>query len=137
MRICFIILFLIGLLVQSHAQTISDTLVFEETDSMHIDVQPEFPGGESKFMQFISSQLIYPADAKSKGIQGTSYIEFIVEKDGSLSTFKSVDGKSLSPSIDQAIIHVLLKSPRWQPGLKDGQPIRVRKIKKIKFILAD
>ena len=136
MRIYILLFFITGIFSHSQAQTITDTIVYIENDTINsLDVKPEFPGGEVAFEKFLSTRLIYPEDAKKKNIQGTTYIEFIVEKDGSLSNFKVVDGKSVCPSIDQAVINVLLKSPRWKPGLKNGQPIRVRRIKKTKFVL--
>lgn len=125
-----------SLQLKSQAQTIEDTTVYIANDSINpVDIEPEFPGGEPAFYKFLSARLIYPEDAKKKRIQGPTYIEFIVEKNGSLSNFKAVDGKSLSPSIDQAVINVLVTSPRWKPGYKNGAPVRVKKIARVKFSL--
>jgi TonB family protein len=136
MRFYLLLLFLTGFLFQSQAQTLVDTIVYIEKDTINpIDVQPEFPGGEMAFTKFIMSRIIYPEDAKNQRIQGTTYITFIIEKDGSLSNFKAVDGKSLYPSCDQAAINAISPSPRWKPGLKNNLPVRVRKIVRIKFNL--
>jgi TonB family C-terminal domain len=98
------------------------------------DIMPAFPGGgDSAFYAFVQKNLIYPEDAKSKGIMGTVYIQFIVEKDGSLSSIHVIPRRGISPSCDQAAIDVVSKSPKWTPGKMHDKPVRVQCTKRIKF----
>lgn len=133
MRIYFLFFFLTTLLFNAQAQTETDTLVYYSTDTAHVTTPPVFPGGDGAFARFVASRLTYPEDAKMKQIQGVVFISFIVEKDGSLSSFKVVEGKSLYPSCDQEVIRVLSTSPKWTPGMKDGVPVRTKIIQRTKF----
>ncbi|WP_018341957.1 energy transducer TonB [Cytophaga aurantiaca] len=158
MRFYLLLIVAIGILFQSQAQTEKtvdgqdasakkpDQLgTLEEMggtdntpDSLRVvyysEVMPVFPGGgDSAFYAFVRKNLIYPEDAKSKGIMGTVFIQFIVEKDGSLSSIHVIPGRGISPSCDQAAIDVVSKSPKWTPGKMHDKPVRVQCTKRIKF----
>ena len=93
--------------------------VFEKCDQM-----PQFPGGDAKLMEFIAENIKYPAEATERGLQGTILVNFIVEKDGSISNVKALDGgeKVLS---DEAV-RVVKTMPRWKPGKQQGEVVRCR-----------
>lgn len=133
----YIFTFVVCLFIfQSNAQTAVDTTVYEEKDTVHVHVKPEFPGGTTEFYKFMGPiRIVY--DPKDSALYRSGYIviEFIVEKNGQLSNIKAVEGKSLTPTCDQIIINKLLKSPRWEPGLQNGIPIRVRKVYATRFKL--
>jgi hypothetical protein len=88
-----------------------------------IDKQPEFPGGITAFYKFIGSNTKIPAETTANKVAGKVYIEFMVEKDGSLSEFKIV--KDLGYGIGDEVIRVLKLSPNWIPGTQEGKPVRV------------
>ena len=92
---------------------------------------PEFPGGRSKFQEFIDEHLIYPAEALAGKLQGSVELEVQVGKDGRLFNIRVVD----SPRQDFAeeAVRVLSSSPPWKPGCKDGQPIEMTIHIPIKF----
>ncbi|ABG57709.1 energy transducer TonB [Cytophaga hutchinsonii] len=136
MRALFSFFFLLGIVFTASAQTMADSVAAADRDIPSApDTLPKFPGGDQAFAEFISSHLVYPKDARKQGIEGKTYTQFTVEKDGSISAIKTVNGKGLSPSCDQAVIDVLLQSPRWQPAMKDGLPIRCKMIVPVKFTL--
>lgn len=87
------------------------------------DKKPEFPGGSLEFYKFIGKNFKMPAEASKNKIQGKVYIEFMVEKDGSLSEFKIV--KDLGYGIGDEVIQALKLSPTWTPGSENGKPVRV------------
>jgi len=144
MRINLLILFFLGIYFQTLAQNESraphtekgveepeDTTLFAYTGEM-----PKFQGGgDDVFANYIQKNIVYPTDAKEKGIQGKVYIQYIIEKDGSVSNVIVVPGRSLYPSLDQAAIDVIKNSPKWKPGQNNGQPVRVKKIAVIAFYL--
>ncbi|WP_291151415.1 M56 family metallopeptidase [Flavobacterium sp. UBA7680] len=88
-----------------------------------VDRQPEFPGGILEFYKFVGKNFKTSAEATANKIQGKVYIEFMVEKDGSLSEFKIV--KDLGYGIGDEVIRVLKLSPTWTPGSENGKPVRV------------
>jgi protein TonB len=102
----------------------------------YVGEMPKFQGGgEEAFVKYIQENIVYPSDARQKGISGTSWVQYIIEKDGSVSNVKIVSGKALYPSLDAAAMTVVYNSPKWEPGKNNGVPVAVKKIARIKFIL--
>ncbi len=88
------------------------------------DVLPEFPGGDVAMMQFIQTHVTYPAIARENNIQGRVFVEFIVDTTGNLSNFKIV--RSVSPELDDEVLRVVKKFPRFKPAMQNGRKVRVR-----------
>lgn len=92
-----------------------------------IDVLPKFKGGGiDKFRDWVSRKFDIPLDAANAGADGVLIVKFIVERDGSISNIEYK--MSPHPSYNKAMTRVLKKSPKWEPGYKDGKPVRVRYI---------
>lgn len=90
---------------------------------LHFDyeVKPKFIKGEDSLMHFIGKHIYYPASANESSIQGKVTIAFVVEKDGSLSSFNVL--RSLDPAFDKIALNAVeLTSRKWKPGLLDGVP---------------
>lgn len=87
------------------------------------EAQPSFPGGNGAMMAYLANNVKYPKVAAENGVQGRVVVGFIVEKDGSLSDVKVKRG--VDPSLDREAVRVVKSMPRWNPGKKDGQPVRV------------
>ncbi|MBK6964855.1 MAG: TonB family protein [Bacteroidales bacterium] len=100
-----------------------------------VEVAPQFPGGADAQQKFMIQNISYPAEAKSKGIQGTVYVNFIVEKDGSVSNAKVLRG--VATSLDTEALRVINSMPRWTPGTQRGEPVRVSFNIPIKFSLGE
>ena len=100
-------------------------LVVEET--AHPD------GGMEKFYGFVKDNMSYPSQARQDSIEGRVFIEFIVEKDGSLSNFKSLKG--IGHGCDDEAIRVLSLSPPWIPGRQKGEPVRQKMVLPVVFHL--
>lgn len=97
------------------------------------DEKPEFPGGSIALRDFISSNLQYPAQAQREKIQGKVYVNFIVNKDGSITSVTIARG--VYYSLDEEAIRVVGNMPKWTPGIKDGKPVRVSFTVPINFML--
>lgn len=93
--------------------------VYEVADKM-----PEFPGGMTGLMQYLSKNVKYPADARSKGIQGRVVVSVIVNTKGKATNATIV--QSVSPSLDAEALRVTGTMPDWTPGTKDGKPVNVK-----------
>lgn len=117
-KILLAVIFAMTSLVVS-AQT--DTTKKNDTTFYSVEQIPEFPGGLEKFASFISKNLKYP---KGETVEGQVIILFVVEKDGSLTDIKVK--KSLSEATDAEAIRLIKTSPKWQPGMQGGHPVRVQ-----------
>lgn len=94
---------------------------------------PLYPNGIAEFYKFLGENIKYPEQAKENKIQGNVFVSFVVEKSGTISNVKVVKG--LGYGTDEEALRVLALSPNWEPGLKDGQPVRVKYNLPIKFSL--
>lgn len=88
--------------------------------------QPEFPGGINEFYKFVGMNFQIVPEADKNKVEGKILIKFMVEKDGSLSEFKTV--KDLGYGMADEAIRVIKLSPKWIPGTESGKPVRVEYI---------
>ncbi|WP_285059606.1 TonB family protein [Pedobacter ginsengisoli] len=93
-------------------------------DFVSLDAAPSFPGGMDQFYAYVLRSVKYPQEARNAGIQGKVFLSFIVETDGDLSDIK-VERK-LGGGTDEEAIRVLEESPKWVPGVQNGQRVRVK-----------
>ena len=98
-----------------------------------VEDMPAFPGGMEAMIQFISSNIKYPADAKKQKVDGRVLVNFVVEKDGSITEVKVI--KPAFPSLDAEAIRVVKAMPKWKPGYQNGQAVRVQFAMPINFSL--
>lgn len=89
-----------------------------------VEEMPMFPGGQKEMMTFLSKTTKYPAKAVKKKIQGRCLVQFIVEKDGSISNVRVMS--KVHPLLDAEAIRVVKSMPRWMPGRLKGKPVRVK-----------
>ena len=102
-----------------------ETKIVEESGPVQMEsvqVLPEFPGGRSSWANFLSGYN-YPAMARENNIQGTVYVTFVVEKDGSLSDISVL--RDLQFGTGEEAVRLLKTSPKWSPGIQNGRPVRV------------
>lgn len=95
----------------------------EEPVFSNVEILPTFPGGLKAFGEFLGENLKYPTKAKENGIQGRVFVQFVVEKDGSLSNIKVARG--IGSGCDEEAVRVLAISPKWTPGVQNGKVVRV------------
>lgn len=95
------------------------------------EIPPSFPGGEGAMFTFINHKLDYPRLAVDHEIQGTVFVEVVVNMDGTLSGLKVLRG--LGFGCDEEALNVVGSMPKWKPGQQDGAIVPVRKIIPIKF----
>lgn len=114
------------------AVVVEDTQVY---NFQSMENPPQYPGGMDKFYKAIGDALRYPQLAADNNIQGSVLVSFTIEKDGSL-TEPSVTRK-LGYGLDEEAIRVLRLSKRWNPGMQNGKPVRVKYNIPIKFSLGN
>ena len=98
-----------------------------------VEQSPQFPGGEAALMEFIRKQLQYPAEAKKNNEEGRVMVQFVVTRDGAIRNAEVVRG--VSRSLDQEALRIVSVMPRWNPGKQNGQPVNVRFMLPMTFVL--
>jgi len=81
-------------------------------------------GGDSGLPEYFSYVINYPEEAVKKGAQGRVVCTFVVEKDGSITNVRVSRG--VDPSLDKEAVRVIQNMPKWEPGMQNGKPVRVR-----------
>lgn len=95
---------------------------------------PSFPGGDNALLAFLANNIKYPKIAEEHGIENVVYVNFIVERDGSISDIKIEN--DVHPLLAAEAIRVIQVMPKWKPGhAMDGSPIRVKYTAPITFRL--
>ncbi|TAE68061.1 MAG: energy transducer TonB [Bacteroidetes bacterium] len=97
--------------------------------------QAEFVGGQKEFYKFLSDNIKYPKVARRINVQGTVYLEFIIEKNGELSDVKVKKPIVNDGGCNEEAVRVLKKSPKWKPAKQRGKNVRQKMVIPVKFKL--
>jgi TonB family protein len=91
-----------------------------------VQQKPQFQGDSTllKFREYITTQINYPIDAKKDNIQGRVIIEFVIDGDGLICNTNVVRG--LHPSIDKEALRIINSSPKWTPGILNGEFVKTK-----------
>lgn len=97
-----------------------------EENKVHdfVEQMPSFPGGMGALMSWLSQNIKYPVIAAENGVEGRVIVQFVVEKDGSITDVKIA--KSVDPSLDKEATRVVSSMPHWIAGRQNGNPVRVK-----------
>ena len=85
-------------------------------------------------MRFLYSHMRYPDVARRMGIEGRVFVQFVVERDGSLTDLNIVKG--LGAGCDEETIRVMKLVPNFTPGKQRGNPVRVKMVLPVFFRLS-
>lgn len=127
--------------VEITEETVVEDIVFDEPVEEEVaeeiftivEDQPQPKGGMAAFYEFIGKKLKYPAQARRMGIEGKVFVEFVVDKDGTITDVKAIKG--IGAGCDEEAIRVIQSSPKWNAGKQRGRPVKVRMILPITFKL--
>lgn len=98
-----------------------------------VEDMPEFPGGEGALRNYIAENVRYPEMAKENDIQGTVYVRFVVDTDGSVKNVEVLRGPD--PLLNKEAVRVVQSLPKWKPGKQRGKAVKVSHSVPIKFAL--
>lgn len=110
------------------AGEVDTTKVYDVVERM-----PCFPGGNQKMQDFIEKNLHYPKECAEKGLQGRVIMDFVVERNGTLTDIRVV--KSVNPALDKEALRIVKLMPKWIPGRQSYKEVRVKYIIPITFQL--
>ena len=89
-----------------------------------LDELPSFKGGgPNNFAMWVSNHVRYPQSAKKAGVEGNVMVHFIIGTDGKITKAHVHEG--VHPKLDAEAVRIVMKSPKWKPGMKDGKPVKV------------
>ena len=100
-----------------------------------VEDQPTPEGGMEAFYSYVKDNLQYPAQARRMGIEGRVFIQFVVDKDGTITDVKAVKG--IGAGCDEAAVAIMKNAAAWNPGLQRGRAVKVRMVLPITFRLGD
>jgi periplasmic protein TonB len=115
------------------AQVSDDQSIFNLQEVERIPVFPGCEGLEGDelmncfnmgIITHISQNFVYPEDARQQGIEGRMYINFIVEKNGTVSNV--IVARSAHALLDEAGLAAMSNIPQLEPAIANGQPVRMQ-----------
>lgn len=119
-KLVFLLLlsFPIALFAQEKVSANNDTAVF-----YFVEKSPEYPGGMESYYKEVGKLVKYPPKAKKYHKEGQVIVQFVVEKDGSVSGFKILKD-DVGYGAGKNVIKAMKKLKRWIPGETQGRPVR-------------
>ncbi len=106
-----------------------------ETPFTFVQEMPTYAAGDDAMWHLIFDQVVYPEYEKSMNIEGTVFVNFVVEKDGTPTHFKINRGVEGGAGLDSAAINACRSLGKFNPGTQNGVPVRVFLTIPIKFTL--
>lgn len=118
---------------------VAATVVEEEKEDPHqifiVVEETAVPiGGLPAFYEYVKTNMKYPAPAKRMDIEGKVFVQFIVEKDGSITDVQSIKG--IGGGCDEEAVRVVMNSPKWKPAKQRAKAVRQRMVLPITFMLS-
>ena len=105
----------------------ADTAV--HADNMGVYYYPSkwaaFPGGEKALDKFLADNLVYPDDAIDHGIEGTVYVNLIVDEKGNIIQ-ANIDSKRIGYGLETEVLRVVKLMPAWSPGEYNHQSVKTK-----------
>ena len=130
MRRFRLLLLLIGIVVPSffYAQDRQNGNAVQGKDAEYafeqLEVKPEYSNGNEGLGKYLSENIKYPKKALKNGVSGKVFVQFVIDKTGKVTNVVAVRG--VEKSLDKEAVRVIKSMPKWKPGMKDGQPVKVK-----------
>jgi periplasmic protein TonB len=98
-----------------------------------VEETAEPKGGMPAFYKYVGEKMKYPAQARRMGVEGRVFVEFVVNRDGSIVDVKAIKG--IGAGCDEEAVRVVQSAPSWKPGKQRGKPVRQKMVIPIIFKL--
>ena len=89
-----------------------------------VEVAPAPQGGLEEFYKYVARNYNYPPQAQEQGVSGRVLLQFVVERDGSLTDIQVL--RDLKYGTGEEAVRMLKRAPKWKPGIQNGRPVRVQ-----------
>ena len=107
--------------------------IVEEAPRSFAEVMPSYAGGMQNFYQFIADNVKYPRRAQQMRVEGRVFVQFVVEKDGSLSNIQVLRG--IGAGCDKEAIRVMKLVQGFSPAKQGDLRVRLQMVVPINFTL--
>jgi protein TonB len=98
--------------------------VFNGCDQEELSKKEKQECSSNKLLTYLYSKIRYPEIARQAGVEGTVYIKFVIEKDGSVSNATIV--RDIGGGCGEEALRVVNSLPKWTPGKQRAVPVRVQ-----------
>jgi periplasmic protein TonB len=85
------------------------------------DKAPVFPGGNNALIKYLTDKLVYPEEARKKGIEGKVMVGFMIDTKGRVTNVNVL--KHIHPLLDSEAVRVIRAMPKWQPAKKGKENV--------------
>ena len=127
--------------VEITEETVIEDIVFEEAPEEEVadeifdivEDQATYPGGMGAFYSYVGKTMKYPNQARRMGIDGRVFVQFVIDKDGTITDVRAIKG--IGAGCDEEAVRVVKNSVKWSPGKQRGRPVKQRMILPITFKL--
>lgn len=103
----------------------------EEEVMTEVEEPPTYPGGITKFYEYLKQNIRYPREARINGVEGNVYVQFVVDQYGNIRNVEVVKG--IGSGCDLEAERVLKSVPKFNPGYHKGKPVPVRMVLPVMF----
>ena len=114
-------------------EILDTTFNFDDRVYTFAELTPQFPGGQQKLFEFLNRQIKYPDSLKKVELSGRVYVQFIIEKDGSVTN--PIIIRSTHFLFSKEVLRIIKKMPKWIPAEQNGKKIRLRYSLSVNFKL--
>lgn len=105
--------------IDNEDDAVDETEIFVVVENM-----PSFGNGTADLMSYLSKNIKYPTVCQEQGIQGRVIVQFVVDRDGSVT--EPTIARSIHPQLDKEALRVVSGMPKWNPGMQRNKPVRVK-----------
>jgi protein TonB len=116
-----------------------DTIPVNDTSDgdtfSRVEIEAAFPGGDDAWRRFLEKNLNASIPLEYGAPEGTYtvIIQFVVDKEGTLSGFKAKT--KFGYGMEQEVIRLLKKAPKWTPAVQDGRMVKAYRIQPVTFMV--
>jgi protein TonB len=101
----------------------------------YVEIMPKFGNGDRDLLEWVNKHINYPTIARERGIQGSVYVRFVVNPDGTVSNVQVQ--RPLDANLDKEAIRVISSMPKWEPGKQNGVAVPVYFSLPVRFVIND
>lgn len=116
-----------------HVEIKDEVAVQDEEVFVVVEEQPSFPGGLDAMYKYLGDNIQYPASARDNNIEGKVYVQFVVEKDGSITN--AIVRRDIGGGCGAEAVRVVKGMPKWKPGKQRGKTVRTQFTLPVNFSL--
>jgi TonB family protein len=89
------------------------------------EIDPTFVGGDKAMMEYLRDNLTYPEEAQKNGVEGTVFVDFIVDEKGAIRgvTATDVTNDEMDQSLMEEAVRVVTAMPNWVAGTQRGKAV--------------